>query len=66
MNTGKSVSAHALSPCVSICALDSDTGLCIGCHRSRDEIQAWPRLSAGEKQQLLDELDKRRAQSAAS
>jgi len=54
-------SAHIISPCVSICALDAETGFCLGCLRSRDEIQAWPRLSAGDKQRLLDELEQRRA-----
>ena len=28
------------SPCVSICALDDDD-ICIGCHRSGDEITQW-------------------------
>jgi len=55
--------AHVLSPCVSICVLDSDTGYCLGCLRSRDEIQGWPRLSAGQKQQLLDELEQRRGRT---
>lgn len=59
-------SAHILSPCVSICVLDNDTGFCLGCHRSRDEIQGWPRFSAEQKQELLLELEQRREQFSVS
>ena len=58
-------SAHVVSPCVSICVLDGETGLCMGCLRSRDEIQTWPRLSAGEKHQLLMKLEQRRNRQAS-
>ena len=60
-STRRLSSAHVVSPCVSICVLDGETGFCLGCQRSRDEIQSWPRLSADEKQRLLDELEQRRA-----
>ena len=53
-------SARILSPCISICVLDADTGWCLGCYRSRDEIQSWPRQSAAEKLSLLEEIKKRR------
>jgi len=29
------------SPCVSLCEMASDTGLCRGCLRTLDEIVAW-------------------------
>ena len=29
------------SPCVSLCKMDPDTGMCQGCLRSLDEIVAW-------------------------
>ena len=58
-------SAHILSPCVSICVLDGVTGYCLGCLRSRDEIQGWPRLSPNQKQHLLEELQQRRERNAA-
>ena len=56
--------AHIVSPCVNICVLDLETGFCLGCLRSRDEIQAWPRLSAEEKSRLLAELGGRRVGGA--
>ena len=36
--------AKVASPCVSICAMDPGTGLCIGCFRTLDEIAAWVSL----------------------
>ncbi|QJD99954.1 DUF1289 domain-containing protein [Massilia forsythiae] len=29
------------SPCVSLCKMSPDTGLCEGCMRTIDEIMAW-------------------------
>jgi predicted Fe-S protein YdhL (DUF1289 family) len=29
------------SPCVSLCRIDRDSELCVGCLRTRDEIAAW-------------------------
>lgn len=28
--------------CIHVCELNAQTGLCLGCHRSADEICAWP------------------------
>lgn len=40
------------SPCVSVCALD-ENDVCIGCHRSTDEIAQWAMMTAGEKRSVL-------------
>ena len=29
------------SPCISVCRMSADTGLCEGCFRTLDEIAAW-------------------------
>lgn len=29
------------SPCISVCQMDAQTGLCLGCWRSLDEIAHW-------------------------
>ena len=34
------------SPCVQVCLLHPETGLCIGCARSGAEIAAWSSMSA--------------------
>ena len=33
-----------LSPCIGVCSIDDD-GLCEGCHRTGDEIAAWPLMN---------------------
>ncbi len=48
------------SPCISVCQLDDATGLCMGCHRSIDEIRDWPILSVEEKQAVLAAIETRR------
>ena len=49
------------SPCISICALDPTTGLCLGCYRSRDEIAAWRTMTEAQQKSLLYRLHARRA-----
>lgn len=42
--------AHLVpSPCVSVCRMDTDTGLCLGCLRDIEEIIAWGRLDEAAK-----------------
>ena len=48
------------SPCVGVCVLDALTGLCVGCTRSAEEIEAWPTLDAKQRLALLRELARRR------
>lgn len=33
------------SPCVSVCVMDANSGLCQGCWRTLDEIAAWSTMS---------------------
>ncbi|MBE9549984.1 MAG: DUF1289 domain-containing protein [Proteobacteria bacterium] len=49
---------ETLSPCVSICILNSDK-LCLGCFRYQEEITAWSNLSRLQRQQVLDLLPER-------
>lgn len=46
------------SPCVSVCALD-ENDLCIGCHRTGDEILRWTRMTNQERREVLQEVAKR-------
>ena len=48
------------SPCVRICRMDLDAGVCIGCMRTMDEISYWTRLSAPEREEVLSRLPERR------
>ncbi len=47
------------SPCIDVCRLNPQTGLCEGCLRSRDEIRAWRTMTDTEKLQVLDDLTAR-------
>lgn len=48
------------SPCVQVCAVDSESGLCLGCFRSLAEIAGWIRLTDAERDAVLGELPARR------
>ena len=50
------------SPCISICQIDPETGNCLGCYRSRQEIARWPAMSTDEQAALLQALKRRRAE----
>jgi len=47
------------SPCIGVCWLHDDTGLCKGCLRSGDEIRDWMIMSREQKLQLLQTLAQR-------
>lgn len=38
-----------VSPCVSVCVIDKNTGLCMGCLRTIREIGAWRVMTNDEK-----------------
>jgi predicted Fe-S protein YdhL (DUF1289 family) len=48
------------SPCIGVCRLDPDEGVCIGCLRTTDEIAAWPDASPAEQFQIVLQLRIRR------
>ncbi|MFP6560793.1 DUF1289 domain-containing protein [Paraburkholderia sp. B3] len=52
------------SPCVDVCAFDGKTGLCIGCFRTRDEIQGWKKMTDHRRHQILNEKTRRQAKLA--
>ncbi len=47
------------SPCKNICAIDSPSGLCVGCGRTLSEIGEWASASPERKQQILSMLAER-------
>jgi uncharacterized protein len=50
---------RASSPCIKVCTLDPETGLCEGCGRTREEIARWFRLSEEERLRIMAELPER-------
>jgi len=55
------------SPCISVCRLDLDEAICLGCGRTLDEIAAWSRLGSESRRQIMALLPARlqRVESAA-
>ncbi|MFN4289000.1 MAG: DUF1289 domain-containing protein [Brevundimonas sp.] len=49
-----------LTPCIKVCAVDGESGLCLGCFRSLQEIAAWARYTDEERAIILDQLSARR------
>lgn len=49
------------SPCVKVCVVNPETGLCLGCRRSVDEIAHWSRMTAPERRAVLAALPQRNA-----
>ena len=48
------------SPCINICQIDQDSGLCTGCLRTLDEIAGWASFNDDERAEVLNDLDNRR------
>ncbi len=49
------------SPCVNICDVDRETGLCMGCGRTIDEIARWASMTDPERREIMDVLAARKA-----
>jgi uncharacterized protein len=49
------------SPCVKVCQMDPQRGLCLGCARTLDEIARWASLTDRERDQILGELPGRKS-----
>jgi uncharacterized protein len=50
------------SPCVGVCIVDDDTGLCEGCLRTLDEVAVWGSSSAEQRSAILTAIERRRAE----
>ncbi len=50
---------RASSPCIRVCILDPETGLCEGCGRTSEEITRWFRLSEEERLAIMATLPER-------
>jgi predicted Fe-S protein YdhL (DUF1289 family) len=50
------------SPCINVCQMVPETGLCQGCMRTIDEIVAWGSASDEVKRAVWAEIRRREAQ----
>lgn len=49
------------TPCIKVCVVDGESGLCLGCYRRLNEVAAWARLTEAERDAILAELPDRRS-----
>ncbi len=54
-----------LSPCISICKMNTSSQLCEGCFRTRDEIAAWSSAGNAAKQDVWQRIEQRIAGTIA-
>lgn len=47
------------SPCINVCQMDPQRGLCLGCARTLDEIARWASMSDAERESILKQLGER-------
>lgn len=48
------------SPCIGVCRLEAQTGVCEGCLRTAEEIAAWPFATNAERLEMVQRLRQRR------
>ena len=59
----KASSHQVASPCIAICNINHDSGLCEGCFRTLDEIAAWSQLDNAAKREVWSRISQRAGQS---
>lgn len=48
------------SPCVNICVIHPQEGICVGCYRTLEEIAAWAQMGPNQRAAILAELPERK------
>jgi predicted Fe-S protein YdhL (DUF1289 family) len=54
------------SPCNNVCKMDPQTGWCLGCQRTIQEIATWARLDDDARRAVWAQLPARRVQGGAA
>lgn len=49
------------TPCIKVCVVDGESGLCLGCFRRLNEVAGWARLTDAERERIMAELPARRS-----
>ena len=48
------------SPCVNICLIHPEAKICVGCHRTGEEITVWSKLSPDARRAVMEDLPARK------
>ena len=54
--THKQVDKTVDSPCISICTYDDHEEYCVGCHRSKQELEDWWIMTKQQKLEALKDI----------
>ena len=49
------------TPCIKVCLIDGESGLCMGCHRTLPEVAGWTKLTDAARSAIMAELPARRS-----
>ena len=49
------------TPCIKVCVVDGESGLCMGCYRKLSEVAGWASLTDGQRDAILADLPGRRS-----
>ena len=49
------------TPCIKVCVVDGESGLCMGCYRRLSEVAGWVKLTDAERDAVMAELPARRS-----
>ncbi|MFZ6820658.1 DUF1289 domain-containing protein [Undibacterium sp. Ji22W] len=52
---------EVISPCVKLCKIDNESGLCSGCLRTIAEITIWSKANRETKLQIWKKIDERKS-----
>jgi predicted Fe-S protein YdhL (DUF1289 family) len=58
--------ARISTPCIRVCSLDAEVGLCAGCGRTAEEIAGWLRLTEEQRLRIMAELEDRMRRAYAA
>jgi predicted Fe-S protein YdhL (DUF1289 family) len=49
------------TPCIKVCVVDGESGLCMGCYRQLSEVAQWSRLTDDERTAIMADLPTRKS-----
>ena len=57
--THKPVDKTVDSPCIQVCTYDEEEEFCIGCYRTKQELQDWWIMTREQKSETLKKIEER-------
>lgn len=49
------------TPCIKVCVIDGQSGLCMGCYRKLSEVAGWAKLTEEARAGIMADLPSRRS-----